>query len=60
MRDRFGCRRHCHRIVQRLVAIVSRLSQIAHALLFDIPTTIHLSAATSISWQRVLFAAILG
>ncbi len=43
-----------------LVAIISRLSQIAHALLFDIHRTIHLRIATAISWQRLLFAAILG
>ena len=43
-----------------LVAIISRLSQIAHALLFDIPTTTHLSASTAIAWQRLLFVPILG
>ncbi len=43
-----------------LVAIISRLSQIAHALLFDIPTTAHLSANAAISWHRLLFVPILG
>lgn len=43
-----------------LVAIISRLSQIAHALLFDIPTTTHLSASTAIAWQRLLLVPILG
>ena len=43
-----------------LVAIISRMSQIAHALLFDIPTTAHLSATAAISWQRLLFVPIIG
>ena len=43
-----------------LVAIISRLSQIAHALLFDIPYDAHLSATAAIAWQRLLFVPILG
>lgn len=43
-----------------LVAIISRLSQIAHALLFDIPYDAHLSATQAIVWQRLLFVPILG
>ena len=43
-----------------LVAIISRLSELVHALLFDIPTTAHLSASVAVSWQRLLFVPILG
>jgi CIC family chloride channel protein len=43
-----------------LVATISNLSQIAHALLFDIPFDAHLSATGVISWQRTLLIPVLG
>lgn len=43
-----------------LVAAISSLSQISHALLFDIPVDAHLSATGVISWQRTLFIPMLG
>jgi CIC family chloride channel protein len=43
-----------------LVAAISKLSEIAHALLFDIPFDAHLSATGIISWQRTLLIPILG
>lgn len=43
-----------------LVTAISSLSQISHALLFDIPFDAHLSATGVISWQRTLFIPILG
>ena len=43
-----------------LVAIISELSQLAHALLFDIPFGAHLSATGVISWQRTLLIPTLG
>jgi chloride channel protein, CIC family len=43
-----------------LVAAISQLSTIAHALLFDIPFDAHLSATGVISWQRTLLVPILG
>src|ERR1700712_5779895 len=43
-----------------LVATISRLSEIAHGLLFDIPFDAHLSATGVISWQRTLLVPIVG
>jgi CIC family chloride channel protein len=43
-----------------LVAAISKLSEVAHALLFDIPFDAHLSSTGVISWQRTLFIPILG
>lgn len=43
-----------------LVAAISSLSQLSHALLFDIPFDAHLSASGVISWQRTLFIPMLG
>jgi len=43
-----------------LVAAISSLSQISHALLFDIPFDAHLSATGVISWQRTLLIPMLG
>lgn len=43
-----------------LVAAISSLSQVSHALLFDIPVDAHLSATGVISWQRTLFIPMLG
>ncbi|QIO34815.1 chloride channel protein [Bradyrhizobium sp. 1(2017)] len=43
-----------------LVAAISGLSQVSHALLFDIPFDAHLSATGVISWQRTLFIPMLG
>jgi chloride channel protein, CIC family len=43
-----------------LVAAISRLSQVSHALLFDIPVDAHLSATGVISWQRTLLIPMLG
>ncbi|MBR0839958.1 chloride channel protein [Bradyrhizobium liaoningense] len=43
-----------------LVAAISSLSQVAHALLFDIPFDAHLSATGVISWQRTLLIPMLG
>ncbi|MDB5518031.1 MAG: Cl-channel, voltage gated, partial [Tardiphaga sp.] len=43
-----------------LVGIISSLSEIAHALLFDIPYDAHLSATGVISWQRTLLVPIGG
>jgi CIC family chloride channel protein len=43
-----------------LVATISKLSESAHALLFDIPFDAHLSATGVISWQRTLLVPILG
>ncbi|MBR0906589.1 chloride channel protein [Bradyrhizobium liaoningense] len=43
-----------------LVAAISGLSQVFHALLFDIPFDAHLSATGVISWQRTLFIPMLG
>ncbi|TWB04023.1 chloride channel protein [Bradyrhizobium stylosanthis] len=43
-----------------LVAAISSLSQISHALLFDIPFDAHLSATGVISWQRTLLIPTLG
>lgn len=43
-----------------LVAAISGLSQISHALLFDIPFDAHLSATGVISWQRTLLIPALG
>ena len=43
-----------------LVATISKLSDIAHALLFDIPFDAHLSATGVISWQRTLLVPTLG
>jgi CIC family chloride channel protein len=43
-----------------LVAIISRLSQLAHVLLFDIPFDAHLSATGVISWQRTLLVPTCG
>ncbi|WGD54175.1 chloride channel protein [Bradyrhizobium sp. CB1650] len=43
-----------------LVATISSLSQVSHALLFDIPFDAHLSATGVISWQRTLLIPILG
>jgi chloride channel protein, CIC family len=43
-----------------LVAAISSLSQVSHALLFDIPFDAHLSATGVISWQRTLFIPMLG
>jgi chloride channel protein, CIC family len=43
-----------------LVAAISTLSEIAHALLFDIPFDAHLSAIGVISWQRTLLIPVLG
>jgi len=43
-----------------LVAAISQLSNVAHALLFDIPFDAHLSATGVISWQRTLLIPTLG
>ena len=43
-----------------LVAAISKLSELAHSLLFDIPFDAHLSATGVISWQRTLLIPILG
>jgi CIC family chloride channel protein len=43
-----------------LVAAISSLSQVSHALLFDIPFDAHLSATGVISWQRTLLVPTLG
>src|ERR1700710_1104698 len=43
-----------------LVAAISKLSEIAHGLLFDIPFDAHLSATGVISWQRTLLIPVLG
>jgi CIC family chloride channel protein len=43
-----------------LVAIISKLSQATHALLFDIPSDAHLSATGVISWQRTLLIPATG
>jgi CIC family chloride channel protein len=43
-----------------LVAIISKLSQATHALLFDIPGDAHLSATGVISWQRTLLIPVTG
>jgi CIC family chloride channel protein len=43
-----------------LVAAISKLSEVAHALFFDIPFDAHLSSTGVISWQRTLFIPILG
>ncbi|MGY4477120.1 chloride channel protein [Bradyrhizobium sp. USDA 3364] len=43
-----------------LVAAISHLSQVAHALLFDIPLDGHLSATGVISWQRTLLIPVIG
>ncbi len=43
-----------------LVAAISKLSEFAHALLFDIPFDAHLSASGVISWQRTLLVPMLG
>src|SRR5689334_23353246 len=43
-----------------LVAAISSLSQVSHALLFDIPFDAHLSATGVISWQRTLLIPTLG
>ena len=42
-----------------LVATISKLSEIAHALLFDIPYDAHLSANGVISWQRPLLIPVV-
>ena len=47
-------------LVGLLVAAISKLSEVAHALLFDIPFDAHLSATGVISWQRTLLIPILG
>jgi CIC family chloride channel protein len=43
-----------------LVAGISKLSVVAHALLFDIPFDAHLSSTGGISWQRTLLIPVLG
>ena len=43
-----------------LVAAISELSGVAHAMLFDIPFDAHLSATGVISWQRTLLIPTLG
>ncbi|WP_213769855.1 chloride channel protein [Bradyrhizobium sp. dw_78] len=43
-----------------LVATIAHLSEIAHALLFDIPFDARLSATGVISWQRTLLIPTLG
>ncbi len=43
-----------------LVAVIGKLSQLAHVLLFDIPLDGHLSSTGAISWQRSLFVPIAG
>jgi len=43
-----------------LVAAISKLSELAHGLLFDIPFDSHLSSNGVISWQRTLLIPILG
>jgi CIC family chloride channel protein len=43
-----------------LVSAISKLSESAHTLLFDIPYDAHLSATGIISWQRTLLVPILG
>src|SRR5215213_7268288 len=43
-----------------LVSAISKLSDLAHAFLFDIPYEAHLSATGVISWQRTLLVPVLG
>jgi CIC family chloride channel protein len=43
-----------------LVATISKLSEIAHSFLFDIPFDARLSATGVISWQRTLLIPIVG
>jgi CIC family chloride channel protein len=43
-----------------LVGAISRLSEIAHAVLFDIPFDAHLSSTGIITWQRTLLIPVLG
>src|SRR4051794_31692132 len=43
-----------------LVGLIGSLSEVAHALLFDIPYDAHLSATGMISWQRTLLVPISG
>ncbi|UFW90553.1 chloride channel protein [Bradyrhizobium barranii] len=43
-----------------LVSAISSLSQVSHALLFDIPFDAHLSATGVISWQRTLLVPMIG
>ncbi|WP_322514089.1 chloride channel protein [Rhodopseudomonas palustris] len=43
-----------------LVAAISMLSELAHAVLFDIPFDNKLSASGVISWQRTLLVPIVG
>jgi chloride channel protein, CIC family len=43
-----------------MVAAISKLSGVAHALLFDIPFEAHLSATGVISWQRTLLVPVIG
>jgi chloride channel protein, CIC family len=42
-----------------LVAVISKLSDVAHAMLFDIPLDAHLSSTGVISWQRTLLIPII-
>ena len=43
-----------------LVAAIAKLSQLFHAVLFDIPYDAHVSATGVISWQRTLLVPTLG
>ncbi len=43
-----------------LVTVISRMSQITHSLLFDIPFDAHLSATGVISWRRTLLVPTCG
>lgn len=43
-----------------LVAVISKLSQLAHVFLFDIPIDGHLSSTGAISWPRSLFVPVVG
>ncbi|MCK1423048.1 MULTISPECIES: chloride channel protein [unclassified Bradyrhizobium] len=43
-----------------VAAAISSLSQVSHALLFDIPFDAHLSATGVISWQRTLLVPMIG
>ena len=43
-----------------LVSAISKLSDLAHAFLFDIPFEAHLSSIGVISWQRTLLVPVFG
>ena len=61
-RETGWCGQHRHRPAQRAVGRghLGSLSEVAHALLFDIPYDAHLSATGVISWQRTLLVPVSG